>query len=735
MSQKSGEKDLPDPLSDSMVRSQLDRILASEMFSRSERLSSFLKFIVEQAIAGQVAALKERVIGEELYGNGSHFDGTTQPVVRVDARRLRDKLREYYSEFHRDAVIISLPKGTYVPLFEKNSAAPSLVHFPLSEKLSPSSAPSTSRRRIWSAATGAILAAAFSTVLWFTFRSKPPLMRLVPLTSYPGDEGPPAISPDGNLLAFMCRDGDDGLDKWGLARGSSDICVKAVGTESVRRVTETPYSEIHPAWSPDGREIAFVRNPPGPPGVFVVSQLGGHERRLSGSGTHPCWTPDGKSILVRDRAGERSYAIYSISLDTLERRRLTSPPLGVRDGDFEVSPDGKALGFIRVERSNVADVYVSSMEGGEPRRVTDWKAGIDSVTWTPDGRELIYAAAGRLWRVPAIGSGTRRGSPIPDIPMHATQASISRSSRGQGARLVFRTPIQEVGMRLIDLDAGSVDGKVRAVHPFSRASRNSIPGSFSPDGSQVAFTSDRGSVGPNLWVVNRDGLAARQLTFLDTPAIGVSSWSPNGARIAFDAVVDGNTDVYVISTEGGKPLRLTSGPSIDETPEWSTDGKWIYFSSTASGPIPEVWKVPADGGTPEVVTRGGGFQPKMSPDGMYLYYLDRPPANAGSPKYVSRLLRMPVDGGEATLMHERIPPFYWSVSSRGVYFLTGDRDVVTPVTELDQLHQGKVAPIGTLPFILAVVPGGMAVSRDGRWALVSVLQRRDADLMLLENFR
>jgi hypothetical protein len=236
-------------------------------------------------------------------------------------------------------------------------------------------------------------------------------------------------------------------------------------------------------------------------------------------------------------------------------------------------------------------------------------------------------------------------------------------------------------------------------------------------------------------VVNRDGSAARQITFLETPTIGVPSWCPDGARLAFDAVIDGNTDVYVISSDGGKPVRLTSRPSIDETPEWSADGKWIYFSSTASGPKPEVWKISASGGTPEQTTHGGGFQPKLSPDGEQLYYLDRPPPNAGSPKYVAKLLRMPVGGGGATLIHEQIPPFYWSVSSRGIYFLMGDRDVATPVTELYRLHEGKVVHIGALPFILAVVPGGMAVSRDGRWAIVSALQQKEADLMLLENFR
>ena len=84
--------DLPDPA----IRGQLERILASEVFSRSQHLRRFLSYIVEQSLAGQGHTLKESVLAHELYGKGTDFDGGTDPVVRVDARRLRDKLREFY---------------------------------------------------------------------------------------------------------------------------------------------------------------------------------------------------------------------------------------------------------------------------------------------------------------------------------------------------------------------------------------------------------------------------------------------------------------------------------------------------------------------------------------------------------------------------------------------------------------------------------------------------------------
>ena len=104
----------------SLVRAELDRILASEIFSRSDRLSAFLGFIVDQTLNGQGDSLKEQVIAEELYGKGADFSTAADPIVRVDARRLRDKLREYYASAPDDPVLISVPKGSYTPAFEMN---------------------------------------------------------------------------------------------------------------------------------------------------------------------------------------------------------------------------------------------------------------------------------------------------------------------------------------------------------------------------------------------------------------------------------------------------------------------------------------------------------------------------------------------------------------------------------------------------------------------------------------
>ena len=321
--------------------------------------------------------------------------------------------------------------------------------------------------------------------------------QLLPLASYPGAEGPPAISPNGDLVAFAWS---------GRAEpGQTDIYVKAIDSEAFRRLTETPDSETSPAWSPDGQSIAFVRDRRG---VFTMSQLGGAERQVSASGNQVAWAGDSKSVLIRDREGEAGpFGIHQVFLATLERRLVTQAPIGAGDWRFEVSPDGKTLAFIRYEREGIADLYVMPMAGGEPRRLTNWNAALTGLSWTPDGRDIVYSvqesSVGRLWRIGVNGGRPDRGSPIADVAVTALNPSISRPMPGQPARLAFQTTARDVDLHLMDLEARLVNDTIES-KPFASSSRIEGSARFSPDGSRIAFTSLR-TGGPEIWVAGRDG--------------------------------------------------------------------------------------------------------------------------------------------------------------------------------------------------------------------------------------
>ena len=727
-----------------LIRAQLERILASEIFVKSERLTGFLRFVVQRSLEGHGATLKEQVLVSELYGRGPDFDTRADPVVRVDARRLRDKLREYYAENPHEAVLITLPKGTYVPVFETApvGSATSGGQVAIAADFRPTAPVQASplfrgRLRPWMVGAAALFMAGITAAVWLLKpRQQDFQTKLTPLTAYPGNEGQASLSPDGNFVAFACTAPEPAAQ--------SDICVKAVGKEFLQRLTDTPSAEYWPAWSPDSSEILFGRGPgksaPGfqefgqEMGIFVVSLIGGPERRVSATGAIAKWAPDGRSVLIRDRLKEdEPFGIFQLDLNTSQRRRLTQPRSGAGDWLFEVSPDGRKLAFIRIERPGINDVYVLPLTGGDPRRLTDWNRGISGLAWMPSGAELIYTLEGRLWRISTRSGAPSRGSPIPDIPMQAAGVSISGPGSRQPVRIVIGHPQNPINLHRIDLTSSDDRGVLRTILPFAPATRFNSPGRFSPDGSKVMFVSNRASADTELWIANSDGSEPRQLTaFGSARGMLAGSWSADGKKIVFDAAIDGNNDVYVISADGERPLRLTNRPGLDVLGDWSKDGAWIYYSSEEPRPGPgsNLWRIRSDGASAaERITTTGGFDPHVSPDGQYLYYLDRAPL-AG----LGTVMRMAFHGGETKAVLTEVAPFLWCVTSTGIYFVRGTRPAWI---HLYRFEDEKIVRVGMVDLRIPGlnVPGRITVSPDGRWALLNVSGPAEGDLMLLDNFR
>jgi TolB-like protein/Tfp pilus assembly protein PilF len=115
----------PGKTSDKAVRLHLSRILASKTFSQVERLKRFIGFIVDETVSGRGGDLKEYVIGVQVFGKEPSFDPRTDPIVRVQARRLRTRLARYYrDEGNADGLVIDLPKGGYAPVFRVRDETP-----------------------------------------------------------------------------------------------------------------------------------------------------------------------------------------------------------------------------------------------------------------------------------------------------------------------------------------------------------------------------------------------------------------------------------------------------------------------------------------------------------------------------------------------------------------------------------------------------------------------------------
>ncbi len=176
------------------IRLQLDRLLTSGGFANADRMSGFLRYVVERAIAGESDQVKEYVIGVAVFGRDEQYDPRLDSIVRVEARRLRTKLDEYYaSDGRTDPIVISVPRGSYTPTFERRPApAP------------PSPTPAvdhTPRTRPWRPGLGlgalaiAVLVAlplaftAWRTGLWTSVGSATPMVTIavLPFDEYASD--------------------------------------------------------------------------------------------------------------------------------------------------------------------------------------------------------------------------------------------------------------------------------------------------------------------------------------------------------------------------------------------------------------------------------------------------------------------------------------------------------------------------------------------------------------------
>lgn len=523
--------------------------------------------------------------------------------------------------------------------------------------------------------------------------------------------------------------------------GPKDLWIKGIEGDAIKQLTDTSdQDEIGAVWSPDGRKMAFMsldaENPASKPGIFVMSVLDGHKTKVAEGGL-PAWAPDGRSLVLTDRLADGAQGMFQYILGTGERRQLTWPSAEFSESHPTVSPDGATLAFVRAyRRTRKVAVFVAPMSGGEPQRKTDWREPVGGLTWTPDGRELLYSSedesGSRIYRMSA--SGSEPGRLIRELPLTASNATASRARSDGTFRLSFVHGFADVGLRLIDMQAAGVNGSIGAIARFCDSARTDTPGRFSRDGAHVAFASNR-SGRPQVWVAARDESGLRSVTTMEAASINVGSWSNDSRAIAFDAVVNGNADIYVVSVDGGAPHQLTHAASSESDPEWSADGRWIYYVSDASGRS-EIWRVPAGGGQATRITSSGGFEPRETSDGRTLYYMDQVRRLEGLSR-TATLKQVPAAGGEEQVVLSGVTPGTWDITDRGIVFLEASLSArSTDALAFYDFADRRVHKLGPLGFTLArFKTPRIAVSRNGRWVLANHLDALERDIMVVDNFR
>ncbi|MEO6334692.1 MAG: protein kinase [Pyrinomonadaceae bacterium] len=470
------------------------------------------------------------------------------------------------------------------------------------------------------AVTGILLLAALGVAgFYFLHKSDPhasdwAAAKNVQLTDQPGTEYFPSISPDGKTFVYAAEE-----------NGNFDIFSQRVGGKNrVNLTTNSKFDDSQPAYSPDGEFIAF-RSERLPGGIYVMESSGENAKMISDFGFHPSWSPDGKQIVVssfgRDQPSVRSPpggVLSAIEVATGTRRELIKS-----EASFPTwSPNGDRVAYwFYTGNYGRRDIATVPAAGGEPVIVAkDFAVSNWNPVWSPDGKYLYFVSSKggnmNFWRVridEATGQVLAEPEAVVTPSKYSRHLSFSRDGKRlvyvqtsnqsniqgvefnlpegktvgspfwitQGDREMSRAELSPDGTRFVlrlnrrtqeDIVTVSRDGQewrdITNDEPFERYVR------WSPDGSKLAFTSDR-NAGAQVWVSNADGTSLRQLSVRSTPefSTGFPVWSPTGDRLAVYFV--GETSLLDPSKSEGDQ----QAPTLPADPryklvgwDWSPDG-------------------------------------------------------------------------------------------------------------------------------------------------------------------
>src|SRR5580658_90493 len=504
------------------ARAQLERILASAPFAGAERARRFLRFVVEGALEGREGEIKELVIGVEALGRNTSFDPKSDPIVRVEAGRLRERLRSYYEgEGEADSVLISLPKGGYAPEFSERrlSAAP----------------------------------------------KRTAVMRLSILPPESSSFESFAVSPDGRKLAFTC-----------FLNGKLMLWVRMLDSLDAKPLGGTDFASS-PFWSPDSRSIGFFT----PSKLKTVDIAGGPAQDVADVvvGRGGAWSPEGVIVFCPRPIG----ILHQVAAAGGTPQPVTSLDLARAEAAHafpQFLPGGRHFLYLAASsRPGESSIRVGSLDSTTSKALlnTDTSAAYAPVL-RGHPASLLFVHDGALIAQPfdarRMELSGERTVVVPELRYqrwHQARFSVSENGvllyQGDSAGNHQLTWFNRQGQLLAEVGPRNDYLSLR----------------LSPDERHVVVNrlDDPDTVFPTIWVMDllREGVVFR---FTDTgvaEAEFTHAWSPDSREILFSRGDDRGMRLLRQALNGGTARTVidTEGPKFPS--DWSSDGQVIAYGS------------------------------------------------------------------------------------------------------------------------------------------------------------
>ncbi len=516
-------------------------------------------------------------------------------------------------------------------------------------------------------------------------RTAPPRPgRVVHVTTAPGLELDPALSPDGRTIAYAAG-----------APGEMRIREQELDGGRVIEVADAlAEHQRSPAWSPDGGRLLFQAGgrelstgdadtlAGAKSALYAVPALGGTPRRLTPAGEiSGAWSPDGRRVAFIEARGIYGVAIRVAAADDPNGGRRVAT---VADAHaLRWSPDGAMLAFVtgnprfdlgtaHLGNDAPSELWTLTLADGHTHRLTSGESLDVSPVWMPDGRSLLFVSGRDGTRDVYRIRVNRQGEPADSAEritsgLNAHGIDLSRDGRllayssFTSYSHIWALPVPRSGV------ASLADARQMT---FGNETIEGI--ALSPDGRWLAYDSNRSGNG-DIWKVSAEGGAPEQLT---TNPAGeyVQDFSPDGREIAYHSIREGVRHVFVMSADGSDPQQITFADLDESNPDFRPDGNTIVYEAWTATPD-GIWSVSrprrgAPWGRPRRLT-ASGTDPSCSPDGRWIAYI-----RGGA------LHLMLADGsGDRTLVesaevsHAPGPDFaYWSPDSRTIYYKAFDAE-------------------------------------------------------------